>query len=631
MFTANESNELANIVKDLQLQFVNLKLSDQSLITEISFTGLSEKKKLELDNFNINVLYQDKFIGGATIKNFILESNDQKLIIRCDLNHTTVDKSVIGDLLSQIASQEEVTLKAEIQQVQSALNKIDYSVIDDRLLQVGSQKAVISKMKTYDQQAVQLLNKIDLSVTLHRQKSIIKNVTLNDLELEYENNCWYLSTSNLKIDITIPFGFPLNIKKISLDNVKILDEADKLVATFSDKFVKTFNDKESEEIKRTDEIQLSIEKVCLDIGPNRTGFEEFAKKLINDKYVTFKIVCEASSTVFIPLKEIEDIKIEKMKISNNNRLDGLEISKNKPIIKSIRVIGGTENRMEISLDVTFKNSSGVVKITIPNIKLDLVFNKVKIGEVIIPETNTKNFTLKYENSYNNVKAYLCPVSGEEKEFKKFINNYLNGCNSEVILCGHKDSTNIKSLKKIMETIRLNAEVPGMDRKKHNIVTDVKLIKSSIISNFGSTIINLIKLSGKISVDVEIQFENPFETELTILSIYGTVYNKHKETIGSLDQKVNITIHKLKDRSEKLSIDVELGSAVNGIDILNLKHLKARLAFDKITVRVDKYRAEVKYGKELLTFLPEEYLPVLKFGLLLTLKLARLLYGEVSAE
>ncbi|CAG8567285.1 5080_t:CDS:2 [Paraglomus brasilianum] len=509
---------------------------------------------VELGDLFFDVLYLNQTIGEVSATNITLVTGDNplKLSGRLIPQNTTAGLAAVSDMFSKYIAGDNAT-----------------TTVVAKLVKPSDGGDPISWLQNAFQGT-----RMDVVLEGGKNLTIISGVTLNTMDLVFAADSAYsptASSSSLGASFSIPFGFPLKMKQIS-QNITIFGGG-KALADLNTPYAAAQGDSTS------GQLTSSIAPVPLVVVPGSEGaFNDFSQHLTTDSSVAMLMKGTASS---IAGTSIGDVEIKGIKLSVQSSLTGLQGLQTKPVvINSLSVTGGTTDHMIIQLSVTMFSPSNV-KITMGDISFDLFFQGKLIGQVLM-----NNFTLdRGVNTRQTITNFAPQGADAIAAGRTLLDNFILGKTNTVAIQGSTKSTSIASLQQALATLKLSAELPGLQTDKPIIVK----------ARFAISLGTLFSQKGTASIDAF----NPLDTAMKFLHIKASITFKGT-VIGTMDQDLTgdpvVIPAKQVVTTQDFVLNLNIGPAA--IDSL-FKSIAGDLVTDitsEITVAIGDYQTTLDYAQ-----------------------------------
>ncbi|KAG9304814.1 hypothetical protein G9A89_016844 [Geosiphon pyriformis] len=507
---------------------------------------------VELGDLEFEVQYNNHTIGEVVATGVTLGKGNNKLKLNGRLipQNSSDGLAAVSDMFSKYIAGENANTSVIAKSVRPSNNSVPISWLQTAF--VGT----------------------SLSVVLNGAKnlSVINSVDLKSMDLAFSSKNPYspvASSESLQASFKIPFGFHLNMKKISQDIT--VYGGSTAMATLSIPYVDAIGD------SAVGKIDSSIPATSFSVIQGaESAFNEFSKHLTTDSSVVMTMKGTASS---IASTSIGDVEIKGIKFTIDTSLQGLQGLQSKPaIVNSLSVIGGTRDYMIIKLSVTLFNPSNV-KITMGNVAFDLLYDNTNIGQVLM-----NDYTLDRGANTNDIITHFSPKGDKALAAgRKLLNAFMKGTSNTVGIKGSMQSTPIESLQKALSSLQLSTTMPGLNSDKPIIAR----------SRFTISLGSLFNKKGTASVDAY----NPLDTTIKFLHMKATITYK-SQIIGTLDQDLSSDPIVIKPKEVLTSRDLDFNLLISLTAVQSLfAGIAGDLATDitsTIMLSIGDYVTEIDY-------------------------------------
>nr|CAG8533849.1 8518_t:CDS:2 [Entrophospora candida] len=518
----------------------------------VSTMGNPSPISVQLGDLTFDIQYLNHTIGEVSATNITLLQGDNKLNLNGRLipQNTTDSLAAVSDLFSKFIAGQNATTDVVAKLVKPDNNTEPVSWLQSAFL--GTRLSVV--------------------LAGPQNLSVITGVTINTLDLDFLTDNPYIpmaASPSLTASFSIPFGFPLSMKKISQD-ITMFDGATnlaKLSTPYTDASGNT----------TTGIIKSSFAPTPFQVtSGSENAFDDFSKKLTTDPKVDLVMKGVANSIASTP---VGDVEIKGIKFSVNSSLDGLQGLKTKAaLVNSLKVVGGTTDMMLIDLSVTLFNPSNV-KINMGDINFDLYFKEKQLGKVLM-----KNYVLDRGENTGNVVAQFAPKTDDAlKVGRDLLNNFMAGKPNDLGIQGTLESTTISSLKKALSSLELETSMPGLKSDKNVILK----------ARFAIGLNTIFDSKGTASIDAF----NPLDTTIKFLKIQSTITSEGN-LIGTIDEDLTSAPVVIEPKQSVTTKDFELKLKITPAALKSLfESIKGDLFTDissTILVAIGDYQTTIDY-------------------------------------
>jgi len=518
----------------------------------VSTMGNPSPISVQLGDLTFDIQYLNRTIGEVSATNITLLQGDNKLNLNGRLipQNTTESLAAVSDLFSKYIAGQNATTDVVAKLVKPNNNTEPVSWLQSAFL--GTRLSVV--------------------LAGPQNLTVISGVTINTLDLDFLTDNPYIpmaASPSLTASFSIPFGFPLSMKKISQD-ITMFDGATNL-AKLSTPYTDSSGNTTTGIIKSS----FAPTQFQVTSGSEST-FDDFSKKLTTDPKVDLVMKGVASSIASTP---VGDVEIKGIKFSVNSSLEGLQGLKTKPaLVNSLKVVGGTTDMMLINLSVTLFNPSNV-KINMGDINFDLYFKEERLGKVLM-----KNYVLDRGENTGNVVAQFAPKTDDAlKAGRDLLNNFMAGKPNDLGIKGILGSTTISPLKKALASLELETSMPGLKSDKNVILK----------ARFAIGLNTIFDSKGTASIDAF----NPLDATIKFLKIQSTI-SSEGNLIGTIDEDLTSAPVVIEPKQSVTTKDFELKLKITAAALKSLfESIKGDLFTDissTILVAIGDYQTTIDY-------------------------------------
>ncbi|KAI0643298.1 hypothetical protein C8Q79DRAFT_1012595 [Trametes meyenii] len=378
------------------------------------------------------------------------------------------------------------------------------------------------------------LNALELHVPFKSPQPIspIKGITIGDLALAFSENAPWDPVANsrtVQAALELPFGFNVAIGEIQ--NAFNITSAGDVVAGLSTPAgrstsdIKVINSTFTQGI-----INITIENTALNVpDPSHSVFSSFNANLTAARHTPFQLQGHARAVANM---SIGQVTLDPIKFDVTSGLDGLQGLDNLVNIGGVDVVGGTEDAINLGINVSIFNPSNLQLAT-----GDLVLQLFR-GEALMGTTLLPNLTLNMGN--NSVTAQGLFQPNLNPEGQQTLDEFVGGKDVEVAIVGYGNSTSIMSLLKAFEGLNINAVLPALQTKLLNSASLEVLSTTGHENNIAHATVSLA---------------NPFSAGLKITSVASNVSFRDIH-LGTIQTPTNFTSPG-KETSSSPALDFDL--------------------------------------------------------------------------
>ncbi|TFK44582.1 hypothetical protein BDQ12DRAFT_661303 [Crucibulum laeve] len=360
----------------------------------------------------------------------------------------------------------------------------------------------------------------------------IRTITIGSLGLAFDKQSpWTPNAESNSVQATLqlPFGFNLDIGEIQNDfnitknGAPVAGLSTPLGASESSISV-LGQDNTSGSINITiTNTQLS----CPD--SQHPTFAAFNANLTSLDTAEFRLVGRSRA---IANMSIGQITLDPILVNVSTSLRGLQGLKGMTTINSVDVTGGTEDGIDLGINVSIFNPSNL-NLATGDLTLQLVRDGVTLGTTLLP-----NLTLEMGN--NSFAATSSFAANKSPQGKQTLNEFVGKKDVQLNIVGFDGSTEIASLQEAFNTLDIEVTLPGL---KTNLLDTANL---EILSTTGR--------ENNIS-HVTVSLVNPFSTPLHITRISSTV-KSFGIPLGTIDSET-VFDSKAKSTTQSPSLDLNM--------------------------------------------------------------------------
>ncbi|KAI8873166.1 hypothetical protein GQ42DRAFT_118311 [Ramicandelaber brevisporus] len=362
-----------------------------------------------------------------------------------------------------------------------------------------------------------------------KPENIIRSIDMQDLTLKFSaKDPWNAVASNNQSIATykLPFNIPVDIQRVGfgIDMVEggtpaaHLDVPVGPARTSGNLIYMSFKD-----------TKLAVP----DSG--RSAMQALTRDLTLSTSKTFRLKGKAGSAVGtgVGLLNLD------LPIDVDTTLKGLQGLKAKaPTVSNIKITGGTNQYLIMTLDTTMYNPSNIDLITDGTTKLAVANSETELGSVLLEN-------LRLVPGDNSAKAVMHLEPANKAAGQEFMNQFLAGKTLGVNLHGTSDSSPIGPLQAAFAAVALQTTIPGMAAK--------------FIDHTVTYILDLAELlKGGSAMTAEIFMLNPFDSKIFVVSVDESSIKLKGDEIATLD------------RQAKPNPPVQMAPKGNGRVVVDLK-------------------------------------------------------------
>ncbi|GAA6027071.1 hypothetical protein JCM8097_006088 [Rhodosporidiobolus ruineniae] len=330
----------------------------------------------------------------------------------------------------------------------------------------------------------------------------ITAITIQQLSLEFDSSAPYAPQANssaVSAGFGLPFGFPLDIVRLA-NTFGIVDNRT-IVASLSSPFGSSNTTITSQNAGYTvGEIELELPKAPLTIGSSyneHLAFDQFTTDLTVTNGSTFILVGNTSAVTDTPLGQVT---LTDIGFTVPAGLIGLEsLSTSPTIIRSVDVLGGTQDAIVLSILVGLTNPSNL-DLMVGNVTFQLFAGKDFLGTTVLPD-------LHLTTGYQEHEAVGYFQANANQGALDTLTAFVSGNDTLLDISGFNGSTATESLTQAFMQIHLNSTLPGLQTKLLNYANLTVLSSTGVSDDFADSTVSLA---------------NPFTTQLDVTNIQSNI-------------------------------------------------------------------------------------------------------------
>ncbi|KAG2368054.1 hypothetical protein BDR07DRAFT_1391769 [Suillus spraguei] len=480
LVTINGTNNFAGnvILEDLQLP------SDNPLNNTSPFT-------LGLGTVVFDLMYQNVYLGTGTGFNTNIVSGPNNITLNGILvpQTTPANLATVSQLFTNYINFESSPVIA---------------VGKSTLQPDGSQISWLS----------QGLRSLELTVPFKSTTPInpIRSIQIGSMALAFTpETAWtpQVDSNSVHATMELPFGFGLSIDQIQNEFVIVKNGSNvaglntPLGASTSSITVLSPTDTEGT-------INITILNSVLNAtDPEHSSFAAFNMELTDSTTTDFLLVGNSRA---VANTSIGQITLDPIKVNVSTGLNGLQGLKGYTTIGAVDVMGGTQQALNLSIDVSIYNPSNLDLAT-GDLQLQLQRDGAILGTALMP-----NLTLNMgNNSVRSTSAFdVCVEPLPSRE------GIIRSPDVELNIVGYSGSTQVASLLEAFESMSITTTLPGLN--------------SSLLSTGSLEILPTTFVTNNIS-QVTVALVNPFTASFDITSISSNI-TSHGLHLGSINTATN---------------------------------------------------------------------------------------------
>ncbi|KAG2078952.1 hypothetical protein BDR04DRAFT_1124058 [Suillus decipiens] len=360
------------------------------------------------------------------------------------------------------------------------------------------------------------LQSLELTVPFKSTTPInpIRSIQIGSMALAFTpETAWtpQVDSNSVHATMQLPFGFGLSIDQIQNEFVIVKNGSNvaglntPLGASTSSITVLSPTDTEGT-------INITIVNSVLNAtDPEHGSFAAFNMELTDSTTTDFLLVGNSRA---VANTSIGQITLDPIKVNVSTDLNGLQGLKGYTTIGAVDVMGGTQQALNLSIDVSIYNPSNLDLAT-DDLQLQLQRGGAILGTALMP-----NLTLSMGN--NSVHSTSAFNPNNSPEGLQTLSQFVGGQDVELNIVGYSGSTQVASLLEAFESMNITATLPGLN--------------SSLLSTGSLEILPTTFVTNNIS-QVTVALVNPFTAGFDITSISSNV-TSHGLHLGSIDTATN---------------------------------------------------------------------------------------------
>jgi hypothetical protein len=340
------------------------------------------------------------------------------------------------------------------------------------------------------------------------------------------------SAPNVVARFKMPFGFPVEMKKIAQDVTVI--EGGVAMATMNIPFTDASGTSASGMMK------TGINNVPMNVisGQHRQ-FSRFVHDLAMGPSKSMNMHVNAMAVVGTAIGELT---IKGLKFDETITISGLKGLASVPItVNEIIVKGGTTEYIEIRLTVTIGNPADL-SMSAGDVYFQCFFDGQLIGRVKLSDLRLK----PGPNTIHSTMYFMPQTEAARAAGRKMMSDYVAGVENSISISGYGQTTNIASLQEALGAIRMTTKMPAMH--------GVTMIRATRVA-IGLGTIFTRKAKGQVDMF------NPLDAPIAVLRMSVKMYYKGA-SLGDLNQDLSTNPIILAPKAVSKSPPITVGFALN---------------------------------------------------------------------
>ncbi|KIK99094.1 hypothetical protein PAXRUDRAFT_30734 [Paxillus rubicundulus Ve08.2h10] len=490
-------NGTANFAGNVLLQ--DLQLPSDNPAGGINFVAVTQLTNpspfaLDLGTVVFDLSYQGVYLGSGTSTNTKLTPGNNSI----SLSGVLVPQSTPSDL-------------AMVSQLFTSYINFESSPV------IAAGKSTLQSDGTMISWLSEGLQNLKLTVPFQSMTPInpIRAIDIGSLALTFTpETAWIPRTdsNSVQASMELPFGFGISISEIQ-NQFDIVKNGSNVAGLSTPLGAST----SSINILGPADTQGQINIIISDGTLNSTdgehkSFSAFNLELTDSKTTEFLMVgnsCAVANT------SLGQIILDPIKVNVTTSLNGLQGLKGYTTIDSVDVLGGTQQALNLGIDVTIFNPSNL-ELATGDLTLQLQRGGAILGTALMP-----NFTLYMGN--NSLKSTSdFEARSSSPQGMQTLDDFVGGTDVELAIAGFSGSTQVESLLPAFESVNITTTLPGL--------------KSSLLSSGSLEILSTTFHENNIS-QVTVNLVNPFTASFDITKISSSV-TSHGLVLGSIETTTN---------------------------------------------------------------------------------------------
>ncbi|KAF5386260.1 hypothetical protein D9615_002421 [Tricholomella constricta] len=328
----------------------------------------------------------------------------------------------------------------------------------------------------------------------------IRSITIGNLGLHFEENSpWTPSaeSDSVQAKLQLPFGFDLAIDQIQ-NEFNIVTNDGKNVAGLSTPLGASRSSiTVLSPVNTEGTINISISDTKLGCpDAQHAAFSKFNADLTSLESAEFRLIGRSRAVANM---SIGQITLDPIKVNVSTTLKGLKGLKGLTTINSVDVEGGSQDGINLGIDVSIFNPSNLDLAT-GDLSLQLFREGVALGTALLP-----NLTLVRGN--NSFRATSSFEANKSPQGVQTLNDFVGKKDVQLQIAGYDGSTKVASLAEAFKTLNIDVTLPGL--------------KTSLLDTAALKVLSTTGRENNIS-HVTVSLVNPFSSPLHITRISSTV-------------------------------------------------------------------------------------------------------------
>ncbi|TFK54041.1 hypothetical protein OE88DRAFT_1732763 [Heliocybe sulcata] len=337
--------------------------------------------------------------------------------------------------------------------------------------------------------------------------SPIKSIGIGSFALAFSRDTSWSPVANsnsVKAAMELPFGFGLSIGEIQ--NTFNITKNGSVVAGLATPLGASSSDISVVNSSFTQGyINISIENTNLDCpDPSHPVFSQFNTDLTQLYSSEFMLVGHARAVANM---SIGQLTLDPINFNVSSELLGLQGLQGSTVIHSVDVVGGTQDGIQLGINVSINNPSNLVLHT-GDMTLQLFRDGGLMGTTLLP-----NLTLQMGENSVSAQGNFQPNNNQQG--LQTLNDFI---------AGYSQSTEVQSLLEAFKTINIGATLPSL--------------QTNLLESAALKVLNTTGVQNNLT-HVTVNLANPFTAGLDITKISSTV-KSYGLNLGTIDTSTNFS-------------------------------------------------------------------------------------------
>ncbi|KAG0182429.1 hypothetical protein DFQ28_010921 [Apophysomyces sp. BC1034] len=351
---------------------------------------------------------------------------------------------------------------------------------------------------------------VQLNVALAASEplKIINSVSMGYLDLNFNKDAPYAPVASAPAVVagfSIPFGFSLNITEVS-QNITLGTNSTGNFAMINVPTVPAQSD------QKAGKLQFAMNNNAITALPGKNQyFNDYTYALTSSDLYSFQVGGVATTKTQTP---IGPITLSGITFEVPTGLHGLQFLNSTPtVINSLDVTGGTNQALQLAINVTMNNPSDF-GISTGDVSFAMMADDLKLGLVTLNNLNLAR-------GPNTVVATATFDPKSSNVGQNLLSTFVMGKNNNVKIAGYDGSTAIASLANALGAISIGTTLPGLK---------APLIQGSALTVNPDTPQTSV-------VGVQVSIANPFSAGLSITKVVSSVTFQGMP-VGNINQDIS---------------------------------------------------------------------------------------------